>query len=115
MRGRAPAGANDEVQLSKAACGTGYSKRRARVRTGCARLRQLFSCRCCARVHSAPVTGPGGQPGNDSDSSAAGSHAARQLFGQATPEPATTTLRPAAPRRRPSLPQPAAKKIRQTS
>ncbi len=31
--------------------------------------------------------GPGGQPGNDSDSSAAGSHPERQLFGQATPGP----------------------------
>ena len=37
--------------------------------------------------------GPGGQPGNDSASSAAGSHPERQLFGQATPRPATT-LRP---------------------
>ncbi len=35
-----------------------------------------------------PVAGPGGQPGNDSDSSAAGSHPADQLFGQATPDPA---------------------------
>ena len=34
--------------------------------------------------------GPGGQPGNDSDSSAASSHPARQLFGQATPGPGTT-------------------------
>jgi len=42
------------------------------------------------------AAGPGGQPGNDSDSSAAGSHPADQLFGQATPEPATT-LRPATP------------------
>ena len=32
-------------------------------------------------------TGPGGQPGNDSDSSAAGSHPERRLFGQATPGP----------------------------
>jgi transposase len=38
--------------------------------------------------------GPGGQPGNDSDSSAAGSHPERQLFGQATPGPGTT-IRPA--------------------
>jgi len=30
---------------------------------------------------------PGGQPGNDSDSSAAGSHPDRRLFGQATPGP----------------------------
>ena len=39
------------------------------------------------------ATGPGGQPGNDSASSAAGSHPARQLFGQATPGP-RTSLRP---------------------
>jgi Transposase IS116/IS110/IS902 family len=38
--------------------------------------------------------GPGGQPGNDSASSAAGSHPAHRLFGQATPGPATT-IRPA--------------------
>jgi transposase len=31
--------------------------------------------------------GPGGQEGNGSDSSAAGSHPARRLFGQATPGP----------------------------
>jgi transposase len=47
-----------------------------------------------ARRAATPArTGPGGQPGNDSASSAASSHPARQLFGQATPEPATT-LRP---------------------
>jgi transposase len=62
----------------------------------------------------AVMTGPGGQPGNDSDSSAAGSHPARQLFGQATPEPATPTLRPGTPRRLPAPPRPAAKEIRQT-
>ena len=56
----------------------------------------------------AVMTGPGGQPGNDSDSSAAGSHPARQLFGKATPRPATPTLRPGTP------PRPAAKEIRQT-
>jgi transposase len=39
------------------------------------------------------AAGPGGQPGNDTESSAAGSHPARQLFGQATPEPADS-LRP---------------------
>jgi transposase len=37
--------------------------------------------------------GPGGQPGSDSVASAAGSHPAHRLFGQATPEPGTT-LRP---------------------
>ena len=40
-----------------------------------------------------PAKGPGGHPGNDSASSAAGSHPARQLFGQATPGPGTS-LRP---------------------
>jgi transposase len=44
----------------------------------------------------ASVTGPGGQPGNDSASSAASSHPARQLFGQATPGPGTT-IRPEVP------------------
>ncbi len=45
--------------------------------------------------------GPGGQTGNGSDSSAASSHPARQLFGQATPGPATT-LRPRTPARVPA-------------
>jgi transposase len=42
---------------------------------------------------AARTAGPGGQPGNDSAASAAGSHPEHRLFGQATPEPATT-LRP---------------------
>jgi transposase len=41
----------------------------------------------------ASVAGPGGHLGNDSASSAASSHPARQLFGQATPGPGTT-IRP---------------------
>jgi transposase len=65
------------------------------------------------RAAQAPMTGPGGQPGNDCDSSAAGSHPARQLFGQATPEPAPT-LRSATPRRRTAPLKPAAKKTRKT-
>ena len=56
--------------------------------------------------------GPGGQPGNDSDSSAAGAHPEHQLFGQATPRP-SPTLRPATPARRPS-PAPASKKTRRS-
>jgi transposase len=52
------------------------------------------------RTATPQEAGPGGQPGNDSASSAAGSHPARQLFGQATPEPATTLRRPARPSRR---------------
>jgi transposase len=52
--------------------------------------------RADARKTATAITaGPGGQMGNDSDSSAASSHPARQLFGQATPGPATT-LRPPA-------------------
>ena len=62
----------------------------------------------------AVMTSPGGQPGNDSDSSAAGSHPARQLFGKATPRPATPTLRPGTPPRLPAPPRPAAKEICQT-
>ena len=58
------------------------------------------------------AAGPGGQPGNDSDSSAAGSHPAHQLFGQATPEP-SPTLRPATPARRVS-PKPAPAKPRRS-
>ena len=42
---------------------------------------------------AASARGPGGQPGNDSVASAAGAHPGNRLFGQATPEPATT-LRP---------------------
>jgi transposase len=43
--------------------------------------------------------GPGGQTGNGSDSSAAGSHPGHRLFGQATPGPATTLRPPARPAR----------------
>jgi transposase len=49
-----------------------------------------------ARKATAAPEDPGGQPGNGSDSSAAGSHPERQLFGQATPGPRhhpTTTAR----------------------
>jgi septal ring factor EnvC (AmiA/AmiB activator) len=52
---------------------------------------------------AARAKGPGGHPGNDSASSAAGSHPARQLFGQATPGPGTS-LRPDTPAGTPSKP-----------
>ncbi len=42
----------------------------------------------------ARTRGPGGQPGNDSVASAAGSHPEHRLFGPATPEPDTTLRRP---------------------
>ena len=60
-----------------------------------------------------PVAGPGGQPGNDSDSSAAGSHPVSRLFGQATPEP-SLTLRPATTPARRTSPPPTPKKTRRS-
>ncbi|MEN8707188.1 MAG: IS110 family transposase [Nocardioides marinisabuli] len=47
---------------------------------------------------AAEVTGPGGQRGNDSDSSATGSQPQHRLFGQATPGPVTTQPRTPLPR-----------------
>ena len=47
-----------------------------------------------ARTAATSAQGPGGQPGNDSVASAAGSHPERQLFGQATPGPVPTLRRP---------------------
>ena len=57
--------------------------------------------------------GPGGQPGNDSIASAAGSHPRHRLFGQATPGP-RASLRPATPRRRTTPPKPTSKNPRRT-
>jgi transposase len=58
---------------------------------------------------AAKTAGPGGQPGNDSVASAAGSHPENRLFGSATPEPGTT-LRPPS-RNAPARPNAARKKI----
>jgi transposase len=58
------------------------------------------------------VAGPGGQPGNDSASSAASSHPARQLFGPATPGPGTS-LRPSTTAA--IQPKPVSKKTRTTT
>ena len=55
--------------------------------------------------------GPGGQPGNGSDSSAASSHPERQLFGPATPGP-DTTIRPGTTAGTPPPSKPASKKTR---
>ena len=57
--------------------------------------------------------GPGGQPGNDSDSSAVGSHPERRLFGPATPGP-SSSLRPATPASRTMPPEPGSKEIRRS-
>jgi len=61
---------------------------------------------------AARAKGPGRHPGNDSASSAAGSHPARQLFGQATPGPGTS-LRPGTITGTPS--KPASKKTQTTT
>jgi transposase len=47
-----------------------------------------------ARRAAASTTGPGGHPGNGSVASVAGLHPADRLFGQATPGPVASTLRP---------------------
>jgi transposase len=61
----------------------------------------------------AQAEGPGGQSGNGSGSSAAGSHPGHRLFGQATPEPAPS-LRPDAPARR-AMPATPLKNSRRTT
>jgi hypothetical protein len=66
------------------------------------------------RAAEASVTGPGGQPGNDSASSAASSHPARQLFGQATPGPGTT-IRPGTTAGTPSPSKPTSRKTQTTT
>ena len=79
-----------------------YEKKLAEGKTGKEALRALkrqvsnaiFAClQADARRVAARAKGPGGQQGNDSVASAAGSHPRRRLFGQATPGPGhhTTT------------------------
>ncbi len=60
---------------------------------------------------AARTKGPGGQPGNGSDSSAASSHPERRLFGPATPGP-DTTIRPGTTADTPSPSKPTSKKTR---
>jgi transposase len=77
-----------------------YDKKIAEGKTGKEALRALkrqISDAICkhlragaARAAASNAQGPGGQTGNDSVASAAGSHPERQLFGQATPGPAPT-------------------------
>jgi transposase len=77
-----------------------YDKKLAEGKTGKeaprALKRQISDAICkhlkadAARTAAASAQGPGGQPGNDSVASAAGSHPERQLFGQATPGPVPT-------------------------
>jgi transposase len=67
-----------------------------------------------ARASRVTSTGPGGQPGNDTEACAAGSHPEHRLFGQATPRPATT-LRPTHNRVRPSRPKTPSPGVRKAS
>ena len=66
------------------------------------------------RKAEAAKAGPGGQRGNGSVSSVAGSHPERQLFGQATPGPVPTLRRGASSRGRDAQ-EPARKKSRRAS
>jgi transposase len=67
-----------------------------------------------ARKATTALEDPGGQPGNDSGSSAAGSHPARRLFGQATPGP-KHSLRPAVPARPAAAAAPPPRKPREAT
>jgi transposase IS116/IS110/IS902 family protein len=86
-----------------------YDKKLAEGKTPKEALRSLkrqvsnamFAClQADARRAATRVNGPGGQQGNDSVASAAGSHPRHRLFGQATPGPGhhtTTTAASPAP------------------
>ena len=83
-----------------------YHKKLAEGKTGKEALRALkrqvsdaiYAClqEDAQRAAAAAAKGPGGQPGNGSDSSAAGSQPGHRLFGQATPGPATYPTIPTA-------------------
>jgi transposase len=95
-----------------------YDKKLAEGKTHKEALRSLkrkisdaIFARLQADARQATAKGPGGQPGNGSDSSAAGSHPERQLFGPATPGP-DTTIRPATTADTPSPRKPTSKKTR---
>ena len=90
-----------------------YQKKLAEGKTGKEALRALkrqisdaiYAClQADAQRAAARMKGPGGQPGNGSGSSAAGSHPGHRLFGQATPGPATHPTTPAADPAAGSLP-----------
>ena len=67
-----------------------------------------------AQARRLDSTGPGGQPGNDTETCAAGSHPEHRHFGQATPGPATT-LRPATRRVHPATPKAPSRPTRKAS
>ena len=73
------------------------------------RISDAIFARLQADARQVRAKGPGGQPGNGSDSSAAGSHPACQLFGPATPGP-DPTIRPGTTADAPSPSKPASRK-----
>ena len=75
------------------------------------RISDAIFARLQADARQVSAKGPGGQPGNGSDSSAASSHPERQLFGPATPGP-DTTIRPGTTAGTPSPSKPTSKKTR---
>ena len=95
-----------------------YDKKVAEGKTHKEALRSLkrkvsdaIFARLQADARQARENGPGGQPGNGSDSSAASSHPERQLFGPATPGP-DTTIRPGTTADTPAPSKPTTKKTR---
>jgi transposase len=95
-----------------------YDKKVAEGKTHKEALRSLkrkisdaIFARLQADARQARTKGPGGQPGNGSDSSAASSHPERQLFGPATPGP-DTTIRSATTADTPAPLKPTRKKTR---
>jgi len=95
-----------------------YDKKAAEGKTHKEALRSLkrkvsdaIFARLQADARQARESGPGGQPGNGSDSSAASSHPERQLFGPATPGP-DTTIRPGTTAGTPPPSKSASKKTR---
>ena len=95
-----------------------YDKKVAEGKTCKEALRSLkrkvsdaIFARLQADARQAREKGPGGQPGNGSDSSAASSHPERQLFGPATP--GDITIRPGTTAGTPPPSKPASRKLGQ--
>jgi transposase len=79
-------------------------------------LKRRISDAIYARLRAdARKAGPGGQPGNDTGSSATGSHPEHRLFGQATSGPEPSLRAPATFPQATPAPEPSAKKIQRAT
>jgi transposase len=79
-------------------------------------LKRRISDAIYARLRAdARKAGPGGQPGNDTDSSVTGSHPEHRLFGQATSGPEPSLRAPATFTQATPAPEPSAKKIQRAT